>query len=273
MKNFACYGPLLFTLFAFGPAVAAAPSKDIEPGKELAQSVCAACHGASGVSISDTIPNLAGQRRTYLESQLRALKSGTRKAPSMNSVASQLSEKEISAVSDYFARLAKADAGETSTMLPALVRTRVVLPADFPNGFTKYQTVNRADLGQVRFIFANAVAVQAAREGRSLPDGSVIVLEQHTAKLDSSKRPIVGADGFYLADRLLAYAVMGRAAGWGEEFPDMLRNADWNYASFTPEKQIRSGFHQADCLACHKPLDQLSYVFSFEPLKAAAHRR
>ena len=39
--------------------------------------------GGKLYSIADNIPNLAGQRVAYLESQLRALKAGTRKAPSM----------------------------------------------------------------------------------------------------------------------------------------------------------------------------------------------
>lgn len=41
---------------------------DIEAGKAKALAVCAACHGANGISVSDAIPNLAGQRVSYLES-------------------------------------------------------------------------------------------------------------------------------------------------------------------------------------------------------------
>jgi len=35
---------------------------DLEAGKAKAATVCAACHGANGVSVSDTIPHLAAQR-------------------------------------------------------------------------------------------------------------------------------------------------------------------------------------------------------------------
>lgn len=54
------------------PSTAQAAS--VEAGRAKAQAVCAACHGANGVSIADTIPNLGGQRVAYLESQLRALR-------------------------------------------------------------------------------------------------------------------------------------------------------------------------------------------------------
>ena len=58
-----------------------AQAADIEAGKANVATVCAACHGADGVSVSDTIPNLAAQRAGYIEAQLKVLKDGTRKNP------------------------------------------------------------------------------------------------------------------------------------------------------------------------------------------------
>ena len=52
---------------------------NIEAGKAKVASVCAACHGMNGVSVSDTIPNLAAQRAAYLEAQLKAFKDGLRR--------------------------------------------------------------------------------------------------------------------------------------------------------------------------------------------------
>lgn len=40
----------------------ATQAADLEAGKAKAQAVCAACHGANGISVADAIPNLAGQR-------------------------------------------------------------------------------------------------------------------------------------------------------------------------------------------------------------------
>jgi cytochrome c553 len=251
-------------------AQAQAPAPDLAAGQARAESVCAACHGANGLSVADNIPNLAGQRRAYLEAQLRALKAGTRKAPSMNAIAAQLGNDDIANVAAFFAGLPAAGGAAKSSFLPTLAASRATLPASYPAGFTMYQTVNRPDLNQVRYLYANDVALKAAREGRPMPDGALLVLEQHAAKLDADKKPVVKADGFYEADRLLAYAIMEHGAGWGREVPDMLRNADWNYAVFTPQKAARPGVHQADCLACHKPLATQSYLFSIEPLKKVA---
>jgi cytochrome c553 len=63
-------------LLALSLALAAAPAShaaDIEAGRSKVATVCAACHGAAGVSVSDAIPNLAAQRAGYLEAQLKAL--------------------------------------------------------------------------------------------------------------------------------------------------------------------------------------------------------
>jgi hypothetical protein len=81
-------------------------------------------------------------------------------------------------------------------------------PEVYPNGVTTYQTVNRPDISPVRDLYGNAMALKAAPEGRSLPDGLVLVLEPHAAKPGNDKRPVVGSDGFFVRDRFLAYAIM-----------------------------------------------------------------
>ena len=41
------------------------------------------------------------------------------------------------------------------------------------------------------------------------------------------------------------------------------------YAVFTTDKKVRAGVNQAECLACHKPLDKTSYTFSLKQPAAA----
>ena len=249
------------------------PKADLAAGKARVEAVCAACHGANGVSVADNIPNLAGQRVAYLENQLRALKSGTRKNAVMNAMAAQLSADDIVNVAAYFGSLQTSAAAAKSDQLPSLATTRVAFPENYKATFTMYQTVNRPDINQVRYLWANPVAVQAAREGKPIPTGAVFVLEQHAARLDGERKPVTGSDGHYLSDRFLAFAVMGNGPGWGDAFPDMLRNGDWNYAVFGPDMKARAGVNQAECLACHKPLDKTSFVFSLEPMAKAAKAR
>ena len=257
---------------ALSVALLAAPASiaaDIEAGKAKVGAVCAACHGATGISVSETIPNLAAQRAGYLEAQLRVLKDGTRKNPIMNAIASQLSPEDIANVAAYFASLPGAGAAAKSEFLPHIAKTGVAFPEGYASTFTKYHTINFPATKQVRYYYANPAALQAARGGKSLPDGSILFAEVYSAKLDADKKPVTGADGFYERDKLLFYTAMQRDTGWGKDIPDMLRNEDWNYAIFTPAKQHRPGVNQAECLACHKPLDKVSYTFTLKELSAA----
>jgi cytochrome c553 len=256
----------LSVALAFAPVSQAA---DIEAGKAKVATVCAACHGATGVSVSDTIPNLAAQRAGYLEAQLKVLKDGTRKNPVMNAIAAQLSPTDIANVAAYFAAQPGPASGTKSTFLPNVAKTYVTFPEGYKDTFTKYHTINFPATGQVRYYFANKAAVQAAKEGKTLPDGSVLFAEVYAAKLDADKKPVLGSDGFFVAEKLLFYTAMARGAGWGTDIPEMLRNENWNYAIFTTDKQHRPGVNQAECLACHKPLDKVSYTFTLKQIADA----
>jgi len=249
--------------------VPVAQAADLEAGKAKVATVCAACHGATGVSVSDTIPNLAAQRARYLETQLRTLKDGTRKNAIMNAIAAQLSADDITNIAAFFAAQPGAPAGTRSTMLPNVAKTHVTFPEGYKDTFTKYHTINFPATGQVRYYYANKVAVQAAKERKPLPDGSVLFAEVYAAKLGPDKKPVMGADGFFVAEKLLFYTAMARDAGWGAGIPEMLRNENWNYAVFTLDKQQRPGVNQAECLACHKPLDNVSYTFTLKELADA----
>ena len=246
---------------------------DIEAGKAKVQTVCAACHGAAGVSVSDAIPNLASQKASYIESQLRALKEGSRKNAIMNSIASQLSDDDIRNVAAYFASQPGATPGAKSPLLASVAKSNVPFPEGYSATFTRYHTVNSPEKKQVSYFYANPVAIQAARDGKPLPDGSVLLIELYAAKLDAHGAPVVGDRGALVPDKLTNYGVMARQAGWGRDIPDMLRNEDWNYAAFAPDKQMRTTVNQAECLGCHKPVDKTSYVYTFDRLAAAAKAR
>ena len=67
--------------------------------------VCAACHGADGLSKSPAFPNLKGQKAMYLTSQMKAFKAGTRKNAIMNGQAKGLSDADMENLSAYYSSL------------------------------------------------------------------------------------------------------------------------------------------------------------------------
>jgi cytochrome c553 len=247
---------------------------DAGAGKAKAEAVCSACHGINGVSVTDAIPNLAGQKAAYLELQLKALKDGSRKNLIMGPMAAQLSADDISNVAAYYSSLPGPGMSTAkSDFLPNLAKSGVTFPENYKSTFVKYHTINFPAQRQVRYYYANPAALQAAKEGKDLPNGAYLFAEVYSAKLDADKKPLTGADGFFVPDQPMFYTAMARDAGWGKDIPDMLRNDEWNYAVFTLAKQQRPGVNQAECLACHKPHDKTSYTFTLSQLTSVARAR
>jgi cytochrome c553 len=85
------------------PAESAAPAKpDPARGKQIASTVCVACHGADGNSTMPTNPILAGQRADYIANQLAAFKAGARPSPIMQPMAAPLSPEDMRNLGAWF---------------------------------------------------------------------------------------------------------------------------------------------------------------------------
>lgn len=92
------------TLLATALFSLSAQAGDIEAGKAKS-AVCAACHGAEGISANPLWPNLAGQKEAYLVKQIKAFKSGERKDPSMAPMVAGLTDADIENLAAYYASL------------------------------------------------------------------------------------------------------------------------------------------------------------------------
>jgi len=63
---------------------------------------CVACHGADGIRLIDEAPNLAGENNIYIDTQLKAFRSGSRPSEIMAPVAAELTDAQIRAVADWY---------------------------------------------------------------------------------------------------------------------------------------------------------------------------
>ena len=71
--------------------------------KELAATICAACHGADGNSVAPMFPKLAGQQETYLAKQLNEFISGKRKNEIMVPIFANVSKSDVPGLAAYYA--------------------------------------------------------------------------------------------------------------------------------------------------------------------------
>ena len=96
-----------FIIFLFFPNISL--SNDLGLGKEVAQTICAACHGIDGRAASGgnsaLVPNIFAQNKDYLVVKLKDYKSGKINHPQMTLIAQMLTEDQIINVSEWYSKI------------------------------------------------------------------------------------------------------------------------------------------------------------------------
>lgn len=67
--------------------------------------LCSGCHGFNGIATTPETPNLAGESSIYIETQLKAFRTGKRAHQAMSEIASDLSNEEMRSVADWYANM------------------------------------------------------------------------------------------------------------------------------------------------------------------------
>ena len=77
---------------------------DLARAKQIVDTVCAACHGADGNSVTPANPSLAGQHAEYISLQLMHFKEGTRNNAVMAGMVANLSPEDMKSLGAYFSQ-------------------------------------------------------------------------------------------------------------------------------------------------------------------------
>jgi plastocyanin len=139
----------------------------------------------------------------------------------------------------------------------------------FPEGYDKgvmYATLDRWDNKQYREFWTSAAAVEAARAGKPIPDGTVITLAAYAAKLDADGKPMKDANGRFIKDKLVAVNPMKKDKAAAAAIPASLRNGDWVYQSFTADGKVNDKANLTACYQCHLPFAQEDYLTNLAKL-------
>jgi cytochrome c553 len=163
---------LASTVGASEPAKPAAYQGDAAKGKEIATTVCIACHGADGNSPTSANPKLAGQHAAYLFKQMKNFKAkadgkSDRVNAIMNGMIAPYGEEQMKDLSAYFSTQKQSGgemknreaielgkklfrAGDASKGLPACAAchgpTGSGLPAQFPRIAGQFSEYTEAQL-------------------------------------------------------------------------------------------------------------------------------
>jgi cytochrome c553 len=76
---------------------------ELKADAEAAPEACVACHGADGLHLLEDAPNLAGETNIYIDTQLKAFRTGKRTHEIMSAVAAEMTDEEIRAAADWYA--------------------------------------------------------------------------------------------------------------------------------------------------------------------------
>jgi Cytochrome P460 len=146
---------------------------------------------------------------------------------------------------------------------------RVAFPENYARG-TLYWTQDRPQNKQVREYYVNLPgAIEAAKSGRPLPDGTVITVVQYNVRQDAAGNPVT-ENGRFVKTDIRGYTAMEKRAGWGAAYPPETRNGDWEYQSFTAMKTPNTTADLKTCFTCHTMVAGQDFVYSVEQLKGAA---
>jgi hypothetical protein len=146
---------------------------------------------------------------------------------------------------------------------------KIAFPVDYAKGVI-YMTLDRPENKQVREYFASQAAVDAAKKGDPLPQGTVITVAQYAAQLDADGNPVKDPSGrFIKTSNIVGYTVMEKRAGWGAEYPEAQRNGEWEYQAFRADMTANPGANLTVCFNCHKPQAGQDFVFSYQSMKTA----
>ena len=147
---------------------------------------------------------------------------------------------------------------------------KIKFPSDYLKGVL-YQTLDRHDTKQYRELYAPAAAVEAVKKGRPIPDGTVLTLVQWSVHQDDKGVPLKDSNGRFIKKDIIAHTVMEKRTGWGAEYPDNIRNGEWEYQAFKTDKTPNTAANLTACFNCHKPLGTgPDYLFSYDRMKAAS---
>lgn len=146
---------------------------------------------------------------------------------------------------------------------------RINFPADYKASFTHYHSGERMNGEQYAKIYANDVAMQAARDGGAMPNGAQVVMEIFKPKLDTNGEPARDADDSLMPGDLAAIAVMETGAGWGAAYPEDIRAGDWDFGLFDTAGGIKKDDSTA-CVECHAPYGDSAFMHSYEMLVSKA---
>lgn len=119
--------------------------------------------------------------------------------------------------------------------------TRVTFPQNLDR-LVHYTTVKRGNVTE--HIMTTPEAIEAVKNKQPIPAGTHFVLADYR-------------DG-----QIFRYFVMQKGEGWGADYDERRRTADWQFQWFQPDKSINASENTERCQACHRGQASSDYLYT-----------
>lgn len=120
----------------------------------------------------------------------------------------------------------------------------------FPDAIDRLEQFTTVQRGETEDILTTPEAIEAAKSGQPLPDGTHVVIRFHR-------------DG-----EITRYFVMQKGAGWGADYDEARRTGDWQFQSYNADRSVKADENTARCQSCHQSRADDQYIFMFDQMKA-----
>jgi hypothetical protein len=135
-----------------------------------------------------------------------------------------------------------------------------------------YDVLDQPENKEIGEAYVNPEALKTIRPGQPLPSGTVLTIARFKALLDDKGELVRDANGRLIRGPLDRIVVMEKRTGWGAEYPQDLRNGEWEYGRFRPDGTLGANVNYNACFQCHKPKADQDFVFTYPQLVKAAQR-
>ena len=93
---------------------------------------------------------------------------------------------------------------------------KIAFPEGYQTHFVRYATVDKPKRKTVRFFYVNPEALADAKPQQDAPHGTVLIMEDHKAKLGADGNPLMDSRGRFIpTTEVTNVFVQEKQPGWG----------------------------------------------------------
>ncbi|MGH6923968.1 MAG: cytochrome P460 family protein [Propylenella sp.] len=135
---------------------------------------------------------------------------------------------------------------------------RIDYPEGYAEKFVNYLDVDHVARKRVRKMYVSPEANEAAQAGAPLPDGTILIMEDHDAEVAADGAAEMDAEG-----RLVPQEAIGNIFVMAKNPEWETANGNWEYARFNADGSRPADASFEGCFSCHTSRVERDFTFTY----------